>query len=70
MTQTHEPARLAAILEDILSSPRINNGEFATATDYLTEGSLGLVDSVEAATLAAARYCWQLGGLAISRTPG
>lgn len=69
MTAVHDtpdPGRLAVILEDILSSPLLNNGEAVTADEYLSTGSLGLVDSVEAATLAAARYCWQLGHLKLA----
>lgn len=66
MATAPDPTRLAEILTDILSKPQLTNGEAAAGMEMITAEGIGPSDSWEAAVLAAARYCWQVGGLQIA----
>lgn len=64
------PERCRQILLDILMSPRLTNGENATAEEFLFEDHRSPRVPYHAAVLAAARWAFQTGELQIVLPPG
>jgi hypothetical protein len=63
------PSVLLSVLDTILSTPPITNADAATADAWINFDGLSIEESTYASVLAAARYCFQAGGLQLSVTP-
>lgn len=69
MSEVSTSRDLAETLFDILSCPELTNEEATIALDQLSDEGVGPADTVEAARLALARYCFQVGKLVLSVSP-